>query len=43
MTWVRIQFNKEGFIAVICDKKYLKNDYINDFEEFKKKLKNSKY
>lgn len=43
MTWVRIQFNKEGYIAVICDKKYLKNDYINDFKEFKIKLKNNKY
>ena len=27
------------FIAVICDKKYLKNDYINDFNKFKKKIK----
>ena len=39
MNWVKIYFKNDGFIAVICDKKYLKNDYINDFNKFKKKIK----
>ena len=34
LTWARIDFIKEGFIAVICDKKYLKSDYINNYSEF---------
>ena len=34
MTWVKINFKKKGFMAVLCDKKYLKSDYINSFEEF---------
>ena len=34
MSWVKIYFKKKGFIAVLCDKKYLKSDYINNFEKF---------
>ena len=38
LTWVKINFKKKGFIAVICDKKYLKGDYINNMKIFKKKI-----
>lgn len=36
MSWVRIYFKKKGYIAVLCDKKYYKNDYIHDYEKFLK-------
>lgn len=36
LTWIKINFLNDGFIAVVCDKKYLKYDYINDFKKFKK-------
>lgn len=36
MSWVRIYFKKKGYIAVLCDKKYHKNDYIHDYEKFLK-------
>jgi hypothetical protein len=38
LNWVKINFIKKGYIAVVCDQKYLKNDYIDNFEKFKKKL-----
>lgn len=38
MNWVKIFFKNKGNIAVICDKKYSKSDYIYDFAVFKKKL-----
>lgn len=34
MSWVKIYFKKKGFIAVLCDKEYLKNDYIDNFKKF---------
>ena len=34
MSWVKIFFKKKGYIAVLCDKKYLKKDYIHDFTKF---------
>lgn len=34
MSWVKINFKKKGFMAVLCDKKYSKSDYVNNFEEF---------
>ena len=36
MSWVKIYFKKKGFIAVLCDKKYYKSDYIYDYEKFLK-------
>ena len=35
-TWLKINFIKEGSIMVLCNKKYNKVDYINNFESFKK-------
>ena len=35
-TWVKIDFLNDGYIAVVCDKKYLKNDYITDIKKFEK-------
>ena len=42
LNWVKINFKKRGFIAVVCDKKYIKSDYINNFDKFQK-LVNKKY
>ena len=38
LNWVKINFKKKGYIAVACDQKYLRSDYINNFEKFKKKI-----
>ncbi len=35
-TWLKINFIEEGSIMVLCNKKYNKLDYINNFETFKK-------
>ena len=42
LNWVKINFIKKGYIAVVCDQKYLKSDYIYNFEKFKKKIKLTK-
>lgn len=31
--WINITFKKVGILSVICDKKYIKSDYIYDFKE----------
>lgn len=31
--WTKITFKKRGILSVICDKKYIKSDYIYDFKE----------
>jgi hypothetical protein len=33
-TWVKIKFLKSGYLAVICNKNYEKNDYVYDFKKF---------
>jgi hypothetical protein len=35
-TWLKIKFIKTGFLAVICDQKYKRSDYINKITDFKK-------
>lgn len=37
-TWLKIRFLKEGSIIVLCDKKYKKDDYINNIEDFNKSI-----
>ena len=39
MTWIKIHFIKKGNIAVLCNKKYDKKDYIHNFNYFKRKIK----
>jgi len=35
MNWVSIKFSKAGYLAVICDRKYSKRDYIYDLKRIK--------
>ena len=35
MNWVSIKFSKGGYLAVICDRKYSKKDYIFDLNKIK--------
>lgn len=31
--WIKITFKKRGILSVLCDKKYIKSDYIYDFKD----------
>ena len=43
MVWCRLKFlKKNSIIAVICDRKYEFDDYIEKYENFKKLIKNYK-
>lgn len=43
MVWCRLKFlKKNSIVAVICDRKYEFDDYIEKYENFKKLIKNYK-
>ena len=36
MNWIKVKLKKNQILAVICDKPYSENEYIRDYEKFKK-------
>ncbi len=40
LVWIKIQFKKNQILGVFSDKKYSKNDYIRNYKQFLKLVKN---